>query len=118
MKYIRNLERPRKLEEGSKVTFTLSDGNVYEGKVCHQGDHKGYYVEFLGGNAEVFYELDLEKDSFVKNIVGYQPRGEWPETKTLEELDKVLDALLKVNKEEEEEEEKQKPPSEWDWLLD
>lgn len=116
MKYIQYLERPSKLEEESKVIFTLSDGNIYEGKVRHQGDHKGYYIEFSGGNAKIFYELDIEKDSFVENIVGYRPKGEWPETNTLEELDKVLDALLKVNKIEEKKE--PKTPSEWDWLLD
>lgn len=122
MKYIQNLERPSKLEKGSKVVFTLSDGSVYKGKVCLDPCYKEYYIEFYEGNAKVFSELNLEKDSFVENIVGYKPRGTWPETKTLEELDKVLDALFKVNKIEEvskiEEKKEPKTPSEWDWLLD
>lgn len=116
MKYIQNLERPSKLEKGSKVVFTLSDESVHKGEVCLHSEHKQYYIEFSGRNATIFHELDLEKDSFVENIVGYKPRGAWPETKTLEELDKVLDALLKVNKIEEKKE--PKAPSEWDWLLD
>lgn len=116
MKYIQSIERPWKLEKGSEVVFTLSDGEVYKGNISFQSTRRGYYITFACSNEEIFDELDLEKDSFVENIVGYRPRGEWPETKTLEELDKVLDALLKVNTTEEKKE--PKTPSEWDWLLD
>lgn len=114
MKYIQSLERPYKLREGENVSFTLSDGTVYNGYVAKGS---GFYISLnCGDNEELFRELEIHKDSFMQVTVGYAPRGNWPEARSLEDLEKVLDALLKVHKPEETDE-KPKPPSEWDWLL-
>lgn len=118
MKYIQNLERSPKLKEDSDVSFTLSDGTFYKGTVA-RGD--GFYINLYDKyNDSIFKELSLNKDTFMQSAVGYTPSGSWPEARSLEDLEKVLDALLKVHRPEEVEktEEKPKPPSEWDWLFD
>lgn len=114
MKFIQNLERPYKLREGKNVSFTLSDGTVYNGTVV-KGD--GFYISIdRYNNEKLFKELEIHKDSFMQSTVGYAPGGNWPEARSLGDLEKVLDALLKVHKPEETEE-KPKSSSEWDWLL-
>lgn len=120
MNYIQNLERPSKLGEGKNVSFTLSDGTTYNGTVIKGS---GFYINLnCVGNDRIFKALGLDKAAFMQDTVGYAPGGNWPETYTLEDLSKVLEALLKVNepeepKIEEPEEKKPTPPSEWDWLL-
>lgn len=120
MNYIQNLERPSKLEEGENVSFTLSDGTTYNGTVVKGS---GFFIGLdHTDNDRIFRKLSLDKTAFMQDTVGYAPSGNWPETYTLEDLSKVLEALLKVNKPEEPkieelEEKKSTPPSEWDWLL-
>lgn len=121
MKYIQSIERPAKLEIGKEVVFKLSNGTTHKGIVCRHSIRNDFYLEVDDGNAIIFDYLELNKQPFVESIVGYPSDGAWPETKTLEELDTVLDALLEVNRPVEEskiEEEKSTPSSEWDWLLD
>lgn len=118
MKYIKDLARPSKLKEGDIVLFNLSDGTIYKGKVTKGS---GFYVNlhYHKDNDSIFKELGLNKGAFMQATVGYTPDGEWPEVRSLEDLEKVLDTLLRVHKPEEveEPEEKLKQPSEWDWLL-
>ena len=57
-----------------------------------------------GGNGIIFKYLKVEKSSYVKNILGYKSSGDFPETRTLEDLNKVIrqlqiDCLLKEAKE-------------------
>lgn len=122
MIYIKSIIRQLRLKEGSNITFKLSDGSVYNGIVtCRER----YYINLRKeNNGKIFSLLDIkDKFSFVSNIVNYSVRtGDWPYVITLEDLDKVLHALLKVNKPEEQTEEKteeieKQSPSEWDWLL-
>lgn len=122
MKYIQSIERPAKLEIGKKVVFKLSNGTEHKGIVCRHSMRNDYYLEVDDGyNDMIFDYLELDKQPFVESIVGYPSDGAWPETKTLEELDTVLDALLEVNRPVEEskveEVKKSTPASEWDWLL-
>ena len=122
MNYIQNLNvNPSTIKIGDNVIFTLSNGSTYSGVVSKQSTRGGYYVDMEECcNYEVFSELGLSADNFVRDLVGYSPEGSWPETHTIEELGIVLDALLKVNKPEEpkiEEPKKPSSPSEWDWLL-
>lgn len=115
MKYIQNLKRPYKLREGENVSFTLNNRTIYNGTV--KKGSSGFYVNLCcKDNDSIFEELSLDKNAFMQCTVGYTPDGNWPEVSSLEDLEKVLDALLKVNRPEETEE-KPKPPSEWDWLL-
>lgn len=122
MKYIQSIERPAKLEIGKEVVFKLSNGTTHKGIVCRHSMRNDYYLEFDGGYNDVIFDyLELDKQPFVEGIVGYTSDGAWPETKTLEELDTVLDALLEVNRPVEEpkveEVKKSTPSNEWDWLL-
>lgn len=53
---------------------------------------------------EIFKHLEVEKSSYVKNIVGHEYGGSFPEVKTLEDLNKVIrqlqiDCLIKEAKE-------------------
>lgn len=127
MNYIQNLSvNPSTIKVGDSVTFTLSDGSKYFGRITRHSERGGYYVEIRDEcNYIIFAKLGISAENFVQDLVGYPPEGSWPETRTLEELGKVLDALLKVNKPGEpkveepkaEEPKKPTPPSEWDWLL-
>ena len=90
---------PSIIKEGDNVIFTLSDGSTYSGKITKNTMRDGYYVEIRKHtNSIVFDVLGLSEYDFVRNIVGYPPKGIWPEARTLEDLSKVLHALLKVNK--------------------
>ena len=123
MNYIQNLNvNPSTIKVGDSVTFTLSNGSTYFGRITRSFKRGGYYVNMEGCyNYEVFSELGLSAYNFVRDLVGYSPEGSWPETHTLEELGIVLEALLKVNKPVEEpvteEPKKSSSHSEWDWLL-
>lgn len=124
--YIQYINRlPHYLEAGVKITFVLDDGTIYEGKICRHSSRKGYYIDFISSsNTIIFDKLGIDDAThFVNTIVGYKPHGIWPETKTLDDLDKVLNALLEVNNPgelevKEEEVKEEYPSSEWDWLLD
>lgn len=59
----------------------------------------------------------LKIGDFVKDVVGYELGGRWPEVETLEDLEKVFNALIKVNQPVEEIKEESTPPGEYDWLL-
>lgn len=89
----------KSLKEDSEVIFTLSDGTIYRGKV-KEGTF-GLYIHIFGiNNYTVFAVLGIKdkRHNFVKEIVGYPVSGDWPEVKSEEDLKKVLNALLKVNK--------------------
>lgn len=122
MIYIENITRPSNLEAGSSITFKLSDGSIYNGIVVSAGYYHICLCAVL--NSKIFNLLGISnKHSFVSNIVGYPVSGDWPSVKTLEDLDKVLNALLEVNKpikymkDELQIEVEKQPSSEWDWLL-
>lgn len=124
MNYIQNLNvNPSTIKVEDSVIFTLSNGSTYSGTIKSNSARLGYYVELRErSNSIIFHELGLHAHDFVRSIVGYSTEGGWPETHTLEDLSKVLEALLKVNKPEEPkieepEEKKSTPLSKWDWLL-
>ena len=116
MKQIEYINRPSELTLNSRIIFKMNDGAIYDGKVT-QND--GYFVNmYTVANDHVFKELGLEANIFVENIVGYDAFGIWPEVKTLKDLNKVLDSLLKFNKSIIQEEIVEvKEDGEWDWLL-
>ena len=119
MIYVENLECPNKLKKGSKLSFRLSDGEVHYGTVVYSDERSSYFVNFEHLNDIIFTKLGLKKYEFVRNIIGYSREGSWPEVDTLEDLEKVLNALLKVNRPVEEVKEvKTNPDTEWSWLLD
>lgn len=130
MAYIKSIVSTIGLPANSQVIFKLSNGTSYTGKVVKSSkDH--YFIALSGliNNDKVFCKLGLNAKDFVKKVVGYSVTGMWPEVHTLEDLQKILDALLEVNKPEEVEYEeieseeieeiKEKPvsSSEYDWLF-
>ena len=67
-------------------------------------DGKYWLGKEEGGNDIIFKYLEVEKSFYVKNILGYKSSGGFPETRTLEDLNKVIkqlqiDCLLKEAKE-------------------
>lgn len=122
MIYIERLERPDKLEKLSPITFHFSNGKTLYGVVQSSSSRIGWYVNTKDSNSQVFGMLGLDKYEFVKSTLGYLPKGDWPEAKSVEDLEKVLDALLKVNKPSEKEPVKEvrkaNTDGEWGWLLD
>lgn len=117
MIYLERIEYPDKLAGGAELIFKLSSGETYNGRVEKSGARSTYYVNIpTHSNDIIFSKLGLDKEEFVRDIVGYSRDGSWPEVDTLEHLTKVLDALLKVSKPAEEV--KKKTDNEWSWLLD
>lgn len=97
MIYIKEIKCNRPLEKDSDIEFLLSDGTRLSGKVK---EHMGCWVATTRcGNDLIFRQLGIsDSKGFVSKIVGYECTGNWPEVQTLEDLNKVLDALLKVNR--------------------
>lgn len=109
------IEYPSPLKLNSTVYFKFEDGSNYYGKIKNL---EGFYVEMSSNvNEEIFNLLGLNNRDFVKDVVGYEVSGRWPEVETLEDLEKVFNALIKVNQPVEEIKEESTPPSEYDWLL-
>lgn len=109
------IEYPSPLKLNSTVYFKFEDGSNYYGKIKNL---EGFYVKMPSNvNDEIFNLLGLNSRDFVKDVVGYEVSGKWPEVETLEDLEKVFNALIKVNQPVEEIKEESTPPSEYDWLL-
>lgn len=109
------IEYPSPLKLNSTVCFKFEDGSNYYGKIKNL---EGFYVGMSSNvNDEIFNLLGLNNRNFVKDVVGYEVDGRWPEVKTLEDLEKVFNALIKVNQPVEEIKEEPTPPGEYDWLL-
>lgn len=109
------IEYPSPLKLNSTVYFKFEDGSNYYGKIKNL---EGFYVRISSYlNDEIFNLLGLNSRDFVKDVVGYEVSGKWPEVETLEDLEKVFNALIKVNQPVEEIKEESTPPSEYDWLL-
>lgn len=109
------IEYPSPLKLNSTVYFKFEDGSNYYGKIKNL---EGFYVEMSSNvNEEIFNLLGLNNRDFVKDVVGYEVSGRWPEVETLEDLEKVFNALIKVNQPVEEIKEESTPPGEYDWLL-
>lgn len=86
-----------KIEKGATVEFVFNDDSIIRGEISSGA---GYFVCIsCYSNSYIFEQLEIpDKEDFVKNIVGYTVQGIWPEVHTQQDLKKVLDALLKVNK--------------------
>lgn len=109
------IEYPSPLKLNSTVYFKFEDGSNYYGKIKNL---EGFYVRISSYlNDEIFNLLGLNSRDFVKDVVGYEVSGKWPEVKTLEDLEKVFNALIKVNQPVEEIKEESTPPGEYDWLI-
>lgn len=107
MVYLESIILPEgKLLPGAPIIFILSDKSSLNGELRKSKEdvRSTYWVELQGqSNSELFNRLALDKNSFVKRVVGYKlkygilPSG-WPEVNSLEDLNKVLEALKYVNK--------------------
>lgn len=86
-------------QEGLYYTFIFSDGKRISGGLTINSSFK-YYISLIDCyNNYIFTKLGITNpNEFVLEIVGYAAEGGWPEVKTKEDLDKVLNALLKYNK--------------------
>lgn len=82
---------------GYKVEFVTNIGTL-DG-VIRESSGK-YYISLLGtvSNNHIFEEINNSRYSsfsdFVYSVVGYHSGGAWPEAKSLDDLRRVLDALL------------------------
>lgn len=55
---------------------------------------KKYFLIGLGWDVEeIFRDLKVDKYSYIQSIVGYESKGAFPETKTLEDLNKIISQL-------------------------
>lgn len=82
-----------KLVPGDEILFYLPSGKTYRGQISL--GNTGYYC-FLSNidNARIFEELEIyDANDFVKRIVGYDCKGDWPEVKTLDDFVKIIEAL-------------------------
>lgn len=84
-----------KIEKGATVEFVFENGRKILGEIS-----AGWFIQIPAyGNSYIFEQLEIpNKEDFVSKIVGYKVQGIWPEVSTEQDLKKVLDALLKVNK--------------------
>lgn len=103
MLHLTNIQRDTPLKTGSTITFYLSDGTTYKGEVRGRGIYYIYMSE--KSNSIIFTKLGIaDKNQFVSEVIGHDLRwgglgaNGWPEIDSFEELEKILDALLKVNK--------------------
>jgi hypothetical protein len=81
-----------KLEVGDEVKFEVR-GVTYTGTVV-KDQHDGYYMNFGWCNDIVFTELGIDKRTFTYGVLGYVRAGQWPYCKSLEDLAKLVQALL------------------------
>lgn len=81
--YIQNLNiDPSTVNVEDVIKFTLSNEDTYCGQVVKNHIRSGYYVNMhLHDNCKIFEALGIEDTTtFVTDIVGYNPKGSWPET--------------------------------------
>jgi len=78
---------------------------LYCFKVSLTSATKNYFLAGTGWDVEkIFQDLKVDKYSYIQSIVGYESKGAFPETETLEDLNKVIkqlqiDYLIKEAKE-------------------
>ena len=77
-----------KYKLGDKITLMGIEYTLY--------GEEGYYYWYSNGlgNGKIFDVLDLNKESFTKSIVGYYEGGAFPPMKTLEDIEKITNALI------------------------
>lgn len=92
--YITSIEGTPK-NKGDKITFHFSNGKDLTGKVLLAAGT--YFISTFG---EPFRILGIyeNRKNWVKDIVGYDVYGDFPEVRTLSDLEKVLKAMTKVNR--------------------
>lgn len=87
------------MRHGKKVHFIFNDGERIEGEFFEK-DTGMVFINLLSRpNDYIFNILEIpDRKEFVKKIVGYEVKGDWPEVKGFDDLRKVMDALLLVTK--------------------
>lgn len=93
LQYITLNNALEKLVPGDEITFYLPSRETFRGQICF--GNIGYYC-FLANtsSSKIFKELEIfDANAFVKEIVGYDCNGKWPEVKTLDDFKKVIKAL-------------------------
>lgn len=84
--------------DDNHITFTLSDETSLKYSLQISCSTNLYYLSIRGGNYKLFNKLGIEnKNTFAEKVLGYKCEGDWPEVKSVEDLKKVIDALLKYN---------------------
>jgi len=84
------------LKEGSIVTFKVNDEEL---KYEVIKNNTGYYLRIIKtsnpnyDNAVIFKKLGIDKINFFESTLGYYKVGQFPYSKTLDDLKKVIKAL-------------------------
>lgn len=99
MSYLKEIKYSS-LTNNSIIEFHFDDGTVYTGRVVTYSALASVFITLHHySNYALFAKLGITNpNKFVKDIVGYSVCGGWPEVRSEEDLRKVLEALLKVNK--------------------
>lgn len=102
------IEYNKPINVGDSIKFIFNDKTEYLGYVSSASIINGnYFVSSFTSKAKfeelsndcVFDKLEISnKYKFVQDVIGYSNFGDWPEVKSLEDLEKIFDALLCVNK--------------------
>ena len=87
------------MEHRKKVHFTFNSGKTVEGEF-HERDTGMVFIHLPHvSNYHIFNTLEIpDRLKFVEGVVGYKVKGDWPEVQGFDDLKKVMDALLTVNK--------------------
>ena len=76
-----------------KVKDQIKFGEEYTYTVNKYFDDGYYLYNGVGSNDDIFIELQLNKESFTENVLGYCGTGDFPVCKTLKDLEKLTNAL-------------------------
>ena len=87
------------MRHGRKVRFTFNDKKEIEGEFFEKYTGMVHISLTSLPNNYIFSILKIpDRQEFIKEVVGYEVTGDWPEVKSYDDLKKVMDALLLVNK--------------------
>lgn len=91
-KQFKRMEQKPCLAVGDEVVFVVGKES-HVGLVSDESDE--YFIDINSDNSLIFTLLGIKKVEYVKDIQGYVGNGVWPYSKTLQDLTKVVKAVLK-----------------------
>lgn len=81
------------------IYIYLKNGEKYRCKLINAIARGRYYLSLLGiCNDRLFAMLSIDKDKLTSKLPGKYYSGDWPESKTEEEVFDLLRALIKESK--------------------
>lgn len=87
---------PKKVKKlAEEITFKFIDENGIKSEIkgLLNKSKNYFFAGYRHGNSYIFSVLKLNKEEVSRKVLGYYIDGDWPECKTIEDFNKMLNYL-------------------------